>query len=133
MNKFLVLVVTLVSVSSFAETYLFEPYVDAQYACNWLEGLNQRMPVEAQSPEEALSLVQTHVGQSLLVGCNRDVYQCVHHDGDVEPRPISFSHEERSLLVIGGRILNAEGTQELVQIGQAYYHRHLRPLPKCKW
>jgi len=133
MKNFLIIAVSLVSLASVAETYLFEPYVDAQYSCNWVEGLNWRIPVEAQSAEEALTLVKPQVGQQLTVGCNRDIYQCVHKDGDVEPRPISFSHEERSLVVIGGRILNAEGSQELLQVGQVYYHRNLRPLPKCKW
>lgn len=132
MKKLLVIAITLISVSAFAETYLFEPYVDAQYGCNWLEGLNQRVPVQADSPEAALELVKPQVGHRLLVGCNRDVYQCVHKDGDVEPRPISFSHEERSLQVIGGRILSREG-RELLQIDQVFYHRNLRPLPKCKW
>ncbi|MCC2678767.1 MAG: hypothetical protein K0R29_1343 [Pseudobdellovibrio sp.] len=133
MKIFLVIGISLAALTSAAETYLFEPYVDAQYSCNWIEGLNYRIPVEAQSAEEALALVKPQVGQSLVVGCNRDIYQCVHKDGDVEPRPISFSHEERSLMLIGGRILNSEGTQELLQIGQVHYHRNLRPLPKCKW
>lgn len=133
MKKILVIAVTLLSTSSFAENYLFEPYVDAQYGCNWLEGLNQRILVQAETPNEALELVKPSVGHSLVVGCNRDTYECVHKDGDLEPRPIAFSHDERSLIVIGGRILNAEGTQELLQIGHIFYHRNLRPLPKCKW
>ncbi len=133
MNKFLIVAITLFSMTGFADTYLFEPYVDAQYGCNYLEGLNWRIHVEANSPEEALELVKPQVGQHLIVGCNRDIYQCVHKDGDVEPRPISFSTEDRSLLVIGGRIMNSIGSQELLQIGPIIYHRNLRPLPKCKW
>ena len=130
--KLVFLFSVLVSFSASAETFLYEPYVDAAYGCNYIEGLNYRIPVEAGSAHEAAALVSTQVGQKLTVGCNRDVYQCVHSGGDVEPRPISKETVERSLLVIGGRILSTEG-RELVQIGSNYYHRNLRPLPKCKW
>jgi hypothetical protein len=130
----LVLLVSLMSaVSVSAKQFIFEPYVDAKYACNWIEGLNSQLLVEANSVDEAVALVSPSVGQTLVVGCNRDVYQCVHKDGDVEPRPISRLTEEKSLLVISGRLVDAETKQEVAQIGSATYHRNLKRIPKCNW
>ena len=116
-----------------AEQFQFEPYVDAQYVCNYLEGLNAKIPLEGSSVQEAVALATSQVGQSLIVGCNRDIYQCVHNHGDVEPRPVYRLTEERELLVIGGRILDQTGQQELAQLGSVIYHRNLKQMPKCKW
>lgn len=133
MKNFLMVVITLFSLASFAETFLFEPYVDAQYGCNYIEGLNWRIPVQANTAQEAVELVEPQIGQRLTIGCNRDIYQCVHKNGDVEPRPVEFHTEDRDLLVIGGRILKSQDNQELVQIGAAIYHRNLKTMLKCRW
>lgn len=113
-----------------AATYIFEPYVDAQYACNWIEGTNATMTVEADTLAAAVALIKPNIGQSLVVGCNRDEYRCVHHQ-DVEPKPILRRTEDRSLPLIGGRLLDAVTKNEIFQFPGVGYHRNLKRLPKC--
>ena len=129
----MVAVTAVLSVPAFAETFLFEPYVDAHYSCNYLEGANSLIQVDAESAEHAVKLVSSMIGQELQITCNQDIYQCVHKHGDVEPRVVERSSVEKNLVVIGGRMLNAETHVELLPVGSEYYHRNLRPPLKCKY
>lgn len=113
-----------------AATFIFEPYVDAQYSCNWIEGTNATTSIEADSLAAAVTLVKLNVGKTVVVGCNRDEYRCVHHQ-DVEPKPIFRNTEDRSLILIGGRIISATASKEVFNLPGAGYHRNLKRLPKC--
>lgn len=114
-------------------TLAFEPYVDAQYACLWIEGANTRIPFEASvtEVEEAVQLASQSVGQLLKITCNQDRYECVHKDGDVRPGLVYRHSESRELRIIGGRIVDAVTGKEAAQVGAHYYHQNLRRLPRC--
>jgi hypothetical protein len=124
----------LISAFANAETFIFEPYVDAHYSCNFFDGANSVMQVDAESPEHAAQLVKNLIGQNLTLTCNQDVYECVHTGaGDLEPRVVEQRSTDKEFVVIGGRILDSTNTKELLQVGDARYHRGLRPLPRCPY
>jgi hypothetical protein len=126
-------VALLMTVTAQAETFLFEPYIDAQYSCNYVEGANALMEVDAESAVHAAKLVSSTIGQLMNITCNQDQYQCVHGNGDVEPRVVARQSVDKDLVVIGGRILDAGNRTELAQVGAEFYHRNLRRLPKCRY
>lgn len=114
-------------------TLAFEPYVDAQYACLWIEGANTRIPFDASVKDvaQAVQLATQSVGELLKVTCNQDRYECVHKDGDVRPGLIYRHSESRELRVIGGRIIDLNNGKETAQVGAHFYHQNLRRLPRC--
>ena len=132
MIKFVILTVLFSSFAQAAE-FKFEPYFDAQYSCNYFEGQNTQHTVTAESLESAVRIAQTTLGRMLDVTCNQDIYQCVHKNGDVEPRVVEYRSTEKTLEILGGRITEAGSYKELAQIGELSYHRNLRRLPKCKY
>ena len=131
---FLTMVTLLCSASVLqASTLAFEPYVDAQYNCLWIEGENTRIALnpDITSIEEAVKTSEQLVGKPLTITCNQDQYQCVHKDGDVEPRLIYRKSVIKDLYVTGGRIIDLATNKEAAQIGKHYFHQNLRRLPRC--
>lgn len=129
----LIIIALLMTATAHAETFLFEPYVDAQYSCNYVEGANALIEVDAESAVHASQLVKSMLFQPLDITCNQDQYQCVHGDGDVEPRVVARQSVEKNLQVIGGRILDAANRTVLAEVGAEFYHRNLRRMPKCRY
>lgn len=129
----IMLLVSTQFVSAQEATLAFEPYVDAQYACLWIEGGNARIPFDSAvtEVEEAVQLASQSVGQLLKVTCNQDRYECVHKDGDVRPGLVYRHSENRELRVIGGRIIDLTSGKEAARVGAHYYHQNLRRLPRC--
>jgi hypothetical protein len=116
-----------------ATEFKFEPYFDAQYACNYFEGQNSKLTITAENLEQAIALAESTLGQNLNVTCNQDIYMCVHKNGDVEPRVVEYRSTEKSLAVMGGSLTLAGSYTQLAQIGELSYHRNLRRLPRCKY
>lgn len=132
MIKIVMFSIVLSSVAQAAE-FKFEPYFDAQYSCNYFEGENTQHKITAANLEGAIKIAQATLGYTLDLVCNQDIYQCVHKNGDVEPRVVEYRSSEKTLEILGGRITEMGSYTELAQIGELSYHRNLRRLPKCKY
>lgn len=114
-------------------TYVFEPYFETNYACNYLEGTNSQFTITTATPEEAVAQARAMLNQTVTVTCNQDRYMCAHHNGDVEPVVVEYISTEKNYEILGGRIINKATYQEVAQLNEMGYHSHLRPLPRCKY
>lgn len=137
MKKFVLLAV-LAPLFSYAAapvltTYVFEPYFETNYACNYLEGANAQIAMTAATPEEAVAKARAMLNQTITVTCNQDRYMCVHHNGDLEPRVVEYLSSEKNYEILGGRVVNPATYEQVAQLNEMGYHGHLRPLPKCKF
>ncbi|MBY0453249.1 MAG: hypothetical protein K2P92_09445 [Bdellovibrionaceae bacterium] len=114
-------------------TYIFEPYFETNYACNYLEGANAQIVMTTATPEEAVAQARTMLNRTVAVTCNQDRYMCVHHNGDLEPRVVEYKSSEKNYEILGGRVMNPATYEQVAQLNEVGYHGHLRPLPKCKY
>ena len=137
MKKFILLVVFAPLFSNAANqtltTYIFEPYFETNYACNYLEGANAEIAITAPTPEEAVTQARSLLNQTITVSCNQDRYLCAHRNGDLEPRVVEYRSSEKNYEILGGRVINPATYQQVAQLNQMGYHGHLRPLPRCKY
>lgn len=114
-------------------TYIFEPYFETNYACNYLEGANAQIVMTTATPEEAVAQARTMLNRTVTVTCNQDRYMCVHHNGDLEPRVVEYKSSEKTYEILGGRVMNPSTYEQVAQLNEVGYHGHLRPLSKCKY
>ena len=137
MKKFILFVVFAPLFSNAANqaltTYIFEPYFETNYACNYLEGANAQIAIVTATPEEAVAQARAMLNQTITVTCNQDRYMCVHHNGDLEPRVVEYLSSEKTYEILGGRVMNPATYQQVAQLNEVGYHGHLRPFPRCKY